>query len=74
MKTKVCSPLYIDAVTYDGYGNNFGWLLRFKTTKGIWREWAMPMELLKGSGDELRGELLAMGVQIQPGAKHATCY
>lgn len=29
----------------------------------------MPMELLKGSGDELRGELLGMGVQIQPNAK-----
>ena len=51
-----------------------GGLLRFKTTKGAWRDWAMPMELLKGSGDELRGELLAMGVQLQPGAKPRNRY
>ncbi len=68
-KSKVCSPLSIEAVTYDSSENNYGRLLKFQTTKGSWRNWAMPMELLKGNGDELRGELLAMGVQIQPGAK-----
>ena len=26
----------------------------------------MPMETLRGAGDELRGELLAMGVSIDP--------
>lgn len=60
----VCSPLHIDAVTFDDQEGNFGRMLRFKTTLGRWRTWAMPMELLKGSGDELRGELLAMGVEI----------
>ena len=29
----------------------------------------MPMELLRSSGDDLRGELLAMGVEIDPTAK-----
>lgn len=62
----VCSPLHLDAVTRDGQENNFGRLLRFRTTGGRWREWAMPMELLAGRGDELRGELLAMGVLIDP--------
>jgi len=61
-----CSPLYIDAVTFDGQDNNFGRLLRFKNSLGHWREWAMPMELLRGAGDELRGELLAMGVELDP--------
>ena len=64
----VCSPLHIEAVTLDGQENNFGRMLRFKTTIGKWREWAMPMELLRGAGDELRGELLAMGVEIDPQA------
>lgn len=59
-----CSPLFIDAVTYDGQENNFGRLLRFKNTLGRWRTWAMPMALLKGAGDELRGELLQMGVEL----------
>lgn len=60
----ICSPLHISAITFDGQDNNFGRLLRFKNSVGRWREWAMPMELLKGAGDELRGELLAMGVEI----------
>jgi putative DNA primase/helicase len=46
----VCSPLYIDAVTFDEQSNNFGRLLRFKNTIGTWREWAMPMDLLRGLG------------------------
>lgn len=62
----ICSPLHVEAVTFDGQENNFGRMLRFKTTVGKWREWAMPMELLRGAGDELRGELLAMGVEIDP--------
>lgn len=64
----ICSPLHIKAVTLDTQGNNYGRILRFKTTIGVWREWAMAMELLSGSGEELRGELLGMGVEIDPGA------
>ncbi len=62
----ICSPLYVEAVTHDDHDRNFGRLLRFKNTLGRWHEWAMPMELLRASGEELRGELLAMGVQIDP--------
>lgn len=62
----ICSPIHIDAVTFDGQNNNFGRLLRFKPTVGKWREWAMPMELLAGDGAALRGELLAMGVELDP--------
>ncbi|MDP2834120.1 MAG: DUF927 domain-containing protein [Pseudomonadota bacterium] len=65
----VCSPLHIEAITFDGQDNNFGRLLRFRNTLNRWREWAMPMELLKAGGDDLRGELLAMGVEIDPAAK-----
>lgn len=68
----ICSPLRVDAITFDGQDNNFGRLLRFRNSVGRCREWAMPMELLKGAGDELRGELLAMGVEIDssPKARH----
>jgi putative DNA primase/helicase len=62
----ICSPIRIEAVTFDGQENNFGRLLRFRNSIGHWREWAMPMELLRGGGDEMRGELLAMGVHIDP--------
>ncbi|MBK7001965.1 MAG: DUF927 domain-containing protein [Rhodoferax sp.] len=64
----ICSPLHIEAITFDAQSNNFGRLLRFKTTVGKWREWAMPMELLAGDGCQLRAELLAMGVALDPGS------
>jgi putative DNA primase/helicase len=66
---RICSPLHVKAVSFDEQDNNFGRLLRFKNTLGHWHEWAMPMELLRGSGEELRGELLAMGVEIDPTPK-----
>jgi len=68
--TWVCSPLYVEAVTHDERDNNFGRLLRFRNTLGRWREWAMPMELLRANGDDLRGELLSMGVEIDPAARN----
>ena len=62
----ISSPLHIDAVTVDSQDNNFGRLLRFRNTLGRYREWAMPMYLLSAAGDELRAELLGMGVHIDP--------
>lgn len=66
----ICSPIHVEAVTFDEQENNFGRLLRIKNTLDRWRTWAMPMELLRGDGNDLRGELLAMGVEIDPKAKH----
>ncbi len=60
----ICSPLYIEGVTNTESGQYFGRLLRFRDTLGHWRYWAMPMEMLRGSCEELRGELLASGVEI----------
>lgn len=66
----ICTPLHVSAITFDGQSNNFGRYLRFKNTLKKWREWAMPMEMLRGSGEELRGELLSMGVEIDPHARN----
>lgn len=62
----VCTPLYVDAVVADTGDGNFGRLLRFRNTHGRWRTWAMPMRMLAGRGDELRGVLLDCGVEIDP--------
>lgn len=62
----ICSLIIMEAVTSDGCGNNFGRLLSFINTLGKHRTWAMPMELLSGSGELMRAELLSMGVQIDP--------
>jgi putative DNA primase/helicase len=60
----ICSPLHLDAVTTDAHAGNYGRLLRIKTTLGKWVVWAMPMMMLRGDCSDLRGELLAMGVEI----------
>jgi len=62
----ICSPLHVVAQTHDQQENNFGRLLEFTTSTGKRRRWAMPMEMLAGSGEEYRRELLAMGVLIDP--------
>jgi putative DNA primase/helicase len=62
----ICSPLHLDAVTTDAHGGNYGRLLRIKSTLGKWSTWAMPMNMLRGDCSDLRGELLAMGVEIDP--------
>ncbi|WP_084153788.1 DUF927 domain-containing protein [Simplicispira psychrophila] len=62
----VCSPLHIDALTTDSGHGNYGRLLRIKTTLGHWKTWAMPMATLRGDCTDLRGELLGMGVEIDP--------
>lgn len=67
----ICSPLHVDAVTTDQHQNNFGRLIRFRTTLGRWRTWAMPMDMLRGDCADLRGELLSMGVEIDPHGRSA---
>jgi putative DNA primase/helicase len=62
---RICSPLYVEAVTNTDDGRFFGRLLNFRDTFGHWRKWAMPMGLLRGSNEELRGELLNAGVEIE---------
>ncbi|WP_245688231.1 DUF927 domain-containing protein [Thiohalomonas denitrificans] len=62
----ICTPIHAIALTEGEYGNNHGLLLRFKTSSGAWREWAAPLSMLAGSGEEIRRELLDMGVRIDP--------
>ena len=62
----ICSPLHLDAITTDNNHGNYGRLLRFKSTLGRWTVWAMPMAMLRGDCADLRGELLGMGVKIDP--------
>lgn len=60
----VCSPLRVAAMTRDMQGSEWGRLLVFRDRD--WREhrWTMPMRMLAGSGEELRGALLAEGLTI----------
>ncbi len=65
----ICSPLHVDAITTDTQEHNYGRLLRFRSTFGTWKVWAMPMAMLAGDGNELRAALLSQGVEIDPEAR-----
>jgi hypothetical protein len=60
----ICDPLHIDAGSCDGGHNNFGLMLRFKNQRNHWRKWLMPLDMLAGSCEELRSELLRQGLRI----------
>lgn len=64
---KICAPLFVSALVRDKASENWGKLLEFKDADGSLHQWLMPMEMLKGNGDELRGELLRLGLEISPG-------
>ena len=68
-KRWICSRLDIQALVRDKASENWGRLLELTDADGQLHRWAMPMEMLKGSGEELRGELLRLGLQIAPGIK-----
>lgn len=65
----LCSPLHVLARTRDEDGMEWGRLLEVVDADGQAKRWAMPMSMLKGSGDDLRGELLSMGLDIAPGLR-----
>jgi putative DNA primase/helicase len=68
-KRWICSRLEIQALVRDKASENWGRLLAVTDADRQIHRWAMPMEMLKGSADELRGELLRLGLQIAPGLK-----
>lgn len=61
-QVKICSPLKVTAITSDGEGGKFGRLLEWEDSSGLRHEWAMPMTVLAGSGQELREVLLDNGI------------
>lgn len=60
----ICDPLEVAAVTRDDRGGEWGRLLEWKDRDRRLHRWAMPCEVLAGSGDELRAALLRGGLAI----------
>ena len=63
----LCSPIEFLAVTRDGDQHNWGRLIRVLTPDGHWNRSAIPMNLLAGSGEELRRLLFDMGLEFEIG-------
>jgi putative DNA primase/helicase len=60
----LCDPLHVEAITRDADGHSFGFLLHFRDRLGTWKFWNMPQRMMKGSGEDLRGELLDLGLYL----------
>ena len=63
---RVCSELRVLAETRDFDLRNWGRHLAVKTREGAVNTWTMPMQLLNGNGNEYRGILLSLGLEIEP--------
>lgn len=61
----IATPVFVEARTLNTDDGSEGRLLRLVTHGGC-KEWAMPMEMLGGSGEEVRRALFAMGAVIAP--------
>jgi putative DNA primase/helicase len=60
----VCTRLDVVARTRNDDGREWGLLLVFADPDRRLRTWSMPARMLAGDGNELRGALLEMGLQI----------
>ncbi|MBU1157698.1 MAG: DUF927 domain-containing protein [Proteobacteria bacterium] len=65
---RVCSELRVLAETRDFDLRNWGRHLAIKTREGAVNTWTMPMQLLNGNGNEYRGILLSLGLEIESNA------
>ncbi|MDR1463595.1 MAG: DUF927 domain-containing protein [Azoarcus sp.] len=63
----LCAPLYVLAKTRDIKSNEWGVLLEWRDSDRRTHRWAMPLELLRGDGTDVRGELMRQGLEVSPG-------
>ena len=63
----ICSPLWIDALTCDDNGQNWGLHLTIKTPSGQKHGLALPMSMLAGNGQVYRELFLGMVLRIVAG-------
>ncbi|WP_025096566.1 DUF927 domain-containing protein [Burkholderia sp. A1] len=65
----ISSPLHVRALVRDRSSENWGRLLEWNDADGHPHVWAMPMEMLRSDGADMRGELARLGLDIAPGNK-----
>ena len=67
--TFISSRLEITACTRNTDGEDWGRLLEWDDRDVLRHQWAMPMSILSGDGNELRARLLSGGLEISPSRK-----
>ncbi|WP_250438649.1 DUF927 domain-containing protein [Caballeronia sp. AZ1_KS37] len=66
MRHWICSPLHVRALVRDRASENWGRLLEWSDADDHPHRWAMPMEMLRSDGADMRGELARLGLDISP--------
>lgn len=61
---RVCSPIWARARTRTHEGTGWGRLIEIRDADGVQQQRVVPYNLLRGSGDELRGLLFDAGLEI----------
>ena len=67
--TFISSRLEIVACTRNTDGEEWGRLLEWNDRDALRHQWAMPMSILSGDGNELRARLFSGGLEISPNRK-----
>ena len=65
----LCAPLQVVALTASQEDAEHGRLLRYISVNGIWKQWAMPMQMLAGDGVDVLSVLLGEGLELDRKAK-----
>lgn len=63
-EVQIASYIRPVAVTRNEHGKNWGLLLEVADPEGKTHEWVMPQDLLSGSGEAIREQLLNLGARI----------
>ena len=67
--TFICSRLEATACTRNTDGEEWGRLLEWEDRDALRHQWAMPMSILSGDGNEFRARLLSGGLEISSNRK-----
>jgi putative DNA primase/helicase len=61
---RISSPIFVEAISLDGLGSNYGRYLKFQTRLGEWKNIYIPMTILADKSFALQRELLNEGCDI----------
>ena len=64
--TWICSKIRVAAMTRDAASGAWGRLLEWHDADEVRHQWAMPLDLLQGDGQDVRRELARLGLFISP--------
>jgi putative DNA primase/helicase len=62
---RVCAPVKVSALTATREDTEYGWLVEFTSRNGHTKRYSISARHFAGRGDEVLGELLALGLEVE---------